>query len=86
LKSTPTFHEVVGGSGRLIQRGFCGKCGSMIDPSAFQPTTEIWLSRAKPWHPVHPGTMKFEGRPISGVKDKLDEYFAKRAGSNAAMS
>jgi len=30
LKSTPTFHEVVGGSGRLVRRGFCGKCGSRI--------------------------------------------------------
>jgi hypothetical protein len=105
LKSTPTFHEVVGGSGRLIQRGFCGKCGSRVsahwpavpqiqivtvssldDPSGFQPATEIWLSRAQPWHPVHPGTTKFEGRPLNGVKDKLDEYFAKRASSQAATS
>jgi len=105
LKSTPTFHEVLGGSGRLIQRGFCGKCGSGIsahwpevpqiqivavssldDPSGFQPATEIWLSRAQPWHPVHPGTTKFEGRPLNGVKDKLDEYFAKRASSRAATS
>ena len=105
LKATPTFHEVVGGSGRLVQRGFCGKCGSPIsahwpevphirivvpisldDPSAFQPTTEIWLSRAQPWHPVHPGTTKFDGRPLSGVKDKLDTYFAKRASSRGATA
>jgi hypothetical protein len=104
-KGTPIFHEVVGGSGRLIQRGFCGKCGSPIsahwpevphvqivvpvsldDPSAFQPTTEIWLSRAQAWHPVHPGTTKFDGRPLSGVTDKLREYFAKRASSGGAMS
>jgi hypothetical protein len=105
LKATPTFHEVVGGSGRVIRRGFCGKCGSRIsahwpevpqiqivavssldDPSSFQPATEIWLSRALPWHPVHPGTTKFEGRPLCGLKDKLDEYFAKRASSRAATS
>ena len=105
LKSIPTFHEVVGGSGRLIQRGFCGKCGSPIsvhwpqvsqiqivqvcsldDPSGFQPATESMLSRAQPWHPVHPGTTKFEGRPLSGVKDKLDAYFAKRASSRGATS
>src|SRR6202158_5720927 len=104
-KSIPTFHEVVGGSGRLLQRGFCGKCGSPIsvhwpqvsqiqivqvcsldDPSGFQPATESMLSRAQPWHPVHPGTTKFEGRPLSGVKDKLDAYFAKRASSRGATS
>ena len=59
---------------------------SLDDPSGFQPTVEIWLSRAQPWHPVHPETTKFEGPPLSGVKDKIDAYFAKRAGSRAATS
>jgi hypothetical protein len=105
LKSKPAFYEVVGGSGRIIQRGFCRICGSFIsahwptnpqvlivspisldDPSPFQPTAEIWLSRAQPWHPVHPDTTKFEGPPLTGVKDKLDAYFSKRAGSSAASS
>ena len=105
LKSTPTFHEVVAQSGRLVQRGFCGKCGSFIgvrwpadpqvvvispisldDPSRFQPTAEVWLSRAQAWHPVHPDTTKFKGPPLTGVKDKVDEYFAKRAGYPNAMS
>ena len=105
LKAKPSFHESVGGSGRLVHRCFCGNCGGFItahwpanshlvivspisldDPSGFQPSTEIWLSHAQPWHPVHPGTTKFEGPPLSGVKDKLDAYFAIRASSRGATS
>lgn len=100
LKSTPKFHEVVGGSGRKIQRGFCAECGSFIcahwpanplimivspisldDRSGFEPTTEIWIERAAPWHPVHPTTSKFDGAPLNGVNDKIDAYFANREAS-----
>jgi hypothetical protein len=52
---------------------------SLDDPSIFDPQTELWLSRSHPWHSVNPNTTKFEGRPLSGVKDRLDAYFANRA-------
>jgi hypothetical protein len=96
LKAKPSFHEALGGSGRLVHRCFCGKCGGFITaywpanphlvPSAFQPATEIWLAEAKPWHPVQLNTTKFDGAPLTGVVDKLDAYFAKRVSSRAAMS
>ena len=98
LNEEPAYHEVIGGSGRRLRRGFCAKCGSPVtlhwpeiaavqmllvgsldDPSCFEPQTELWLSRGYPWHSVNPSTLKFEGRPITGVKDRLDAYFASRA-------
>jgi hypothetical protein len=98
LKEEPAYHEVIGGSGRSLRRGFCAKCGtpvtanwpemaavkiiqvgSLDDPSCFEPQTEPWLSSGYSWHPVNPSTLKFECRPITGVKDRLDAYFASRA-------
>ncbi|WP_452101119.1 GFA family protein [Bradyrhizobium monzae] len=32
---------------------------SLDDPSKFDPALETWLSRAAPWHPLHPSTAKF---------------------------
>jgi hypothetical protein len=52
--------------------------GSLDDPSYFQPETELWLSSGYPWHSANPGTVKFEGRPIAGVRDRLEAYFAAR--------
>jgi hypothetical protein len=52
--------------------------GSLDDPSHFEPQIELWLSDGFPWHSQNPNTMKFDGRPITGVKDRLDAYFAKR--------
>lgn len=98
LKEEPAYHEVIGGSGRRLRRGFCAKCGtpvtghwpemaavqliqvgSLDDPSCFEPQTELWLSSGYSWHSVNPSTLKFEGMPITGVKDRLDAYFASRA-------
>ena len=59
---------------------------SLDDPSRFEPIAESWLSRAPSWHPVHPNTAKFDEAPVQGVKDRLDEYFARRAGSRGATS
>jgi hypothetical protein len=53
--------------------------GSLDDPSSFTPQTELWLSSGYSWHSLNPGTLKFEGRPITGVRDRLDAYFANRA-------
>jgi hypothetical protein len=53
--------------------------GSLDDPSSFMPQTELWLSSSYSWHSVNSSTLKFEGRPITGVKDRLDAYFANRA-------
>ena len=52
--------------------------GSLDDPSCFQPQTELWLSSGHPWHSVNPDTLKFEERPITGVMDRLEAYFAAR--------
>jgi hypothetical protein len=52
--------------------------GSLDDPSCFQPQTELWLSSGYTWHSVNPDILKFEGRPITGVKDRLEAYFAAR--------
>ena len=54
------------------------QAGSLDDPSCFEPQTELWLSSGYPWHSINSGTLKFEGRPISGVKDRLEAYFAAR--------
>jgi hypothetical protein len=53
--------------------------GSLDDPSSFAPLTELWLSSSYSWHSMNPNTLKFDGRPITGVKDRLEAYFAKRA-------
>ena len=100
VKGKPAHHEVTGGSGRKLRRGFCAKCGSPLtlhwpewsavqmiqvasldDPSCFEPQTELWLARGYSWHSTLPHTVKFEGRPLAGVKDRLDAYFANRAKS-----
>ena len=52
---------------------------SLDDPSAFAPTLEVWMSRAAPWHPVHPGTVKFpEGPDAQLVLGPIAAYFAGR--------
>jgi hypothetical protein len=57
--------------------------GSLDDPSCFEPQTELWLSSGYTWHSVNPNTLKFEGRPVTGVKDRLDAYFASRGSAFA---
>ena len=60
------------------------QAGSLDDPSIFRPHTELWLSSGYCWHSTNPDTVKFEGRPLTGVRDRLDAYFASR--ETAAVS
>ena len=55
------------------------QAGSLDNPASFEPQTECWLGSAHPWHSINATTTKFDGRPLSGVKDRLDAYFARRA-------
>ena len=57
--------------------------GSLDDPSCFRPQTELWLSSAYPWHSLNTDTMKFDGRPITGVRDRLETYFSARGSTFA---
>jgi len=53
--------------------------GSLDDPAVFQPTCEVWMSRADPWHPRHPDTEKFaEGPAAEAVRAPIQAYFAGR--------
>jgi hypothetical protein len=58
--------------------------GSLDDPSAFRPHTELWLGSSYSWHSLNPDTEKFDGRPIIGVRDRLEAYFARRGSAPAA--
>ena len=50
---------------------------SLDDQSVFEPTHELWVSRAEPWHPFHPNTIKIQGGPGDEVVRKpLRTYFA----------
>ena len=53
--------------------------GSLDDPSVFAPQTEVWMGSAHQWHSQCPATLKFDGPPLSGVRDRLDSYFAGRS-------
>ena len=53
--------------------------GSLDDPSAFKPQTELWLGSGQPWHSVNPDTLKLDGPPQSGVRDRLEAFRASRA-------
>jgi hypothetical protein len=57
--------------------------GSLDDPSRFEPQIELWLSDGFHWHSQNPNTVKFDGRPITGVKDRLDAYFTNRGSAFA---
>jgi hypothetical protein len=57
--------------------------GSLDDPSAFEPQTELWLSSGFHWHSKNPHTQKYDGKPITGVRDRLDAYFASRGSTFA---
>src|ERR1019366_9874449 len=97
-RAEPKYHSVKAESGRTMQRGFCGECGSPLliyrpetpivtllqvasldDPSVFTPSFEVWVSKADPWHPLHPDTVKFdEGPSVEAVRSPIAEYFASR--------
>lgn len=52
---------------------------SLDDPSAFNPTHELWVSRAQAWHPFLPHTVKVaEGPSEEVVRKPLKTYFAAR--------
>ena len=52
---------------------------SLDDQSAFTPTHELWISRAQPWHPFFPNTVKVDEGPSDEVVRKpLKAYFAAR--------
>ena len=53
--------------------------GSLDDPSVFKPQTELWLGSGHPWHSVNPDTLKFDGPPLSGVRDRLAAFRESRA-------
>lgn len=53
--------------------------GSLDDPAVFDPKVEVWVSRAKPWEVLHPGTEKFDQGPsVEAVRKPIDDYFASR--------
>ena len=52
---------------------------SLDDPALFAPVCEVWLSRAKAWHPQLAQTLKFEEGPAPEVvRDPIAAYFAAR--------
>lgn len=54
--------------------------GSLDDRSIFDPSVECWVSRAEPWHVLHPSTVKFDQAPsLQAVRGQIDAYFARRA-------
>ena len=49
------------------------------DPALFAPICEVWLSRAKAWHPHLAQTLKFEEGPAPElIRDPIAAYFAAR--------
>jgi len=56
------------------------QAASLDNPSRFVPTCEVWVSRADPWHQLHPDTAKFDRHPSAeAVRVPVEEYFAARA-------
>ncbi|GAA5525230.1 hypothetical protein Maes01_01795 [Microbulbifer aestuariivivens] len=52
---------------------------SLDDQRLFTPTHELWMSRAEPWHPVHPDTLKLPHGPDEQlVRATLRAHFAAR--------
>ncbi|SDK65856.1 GFA family protein [Microbulbifer yueqingensis] len=52
---------------------------SLDDQGIFNPTHELWVSRAESWHPFHPDTVKLqEGPDEELVREPLRAYFAAR--------
>jgi len=52
---------------------------SLDDPAIFSPTCEVWVSRAKAWHPHLSETLKFaEGPSPEAIRDPIAAYFAAR--------
>jgi hypothetical protein len=52
---------------------------SLDDPSKFSPSCEVWVSRADPWHHLHPHTQKFEQGLSAAARAPVEAYFAARA-------
>jgi len=52
---------------------------SLDDPAIFSPTCEVWVSRAKAWHPHLSETLKFAEGPLpEAIRDPIAAYFAAR--------
>lgn len=52
---------------------------SLDDPSVFKPSSEVWTSRANPWHPHCENTKKFpDGPPDHAIKEPVVAYFKAR--------
>lgn len=55
------------------------QAASLDDPALFAPTCEVWLSRAKAWHPHLAQTLKFEEGPAPElIRAPIAAYFAAR--------
>ncbi|SDZ75566.1 GFA family protein [Microbulbifer marinus] len=55
--------------------------GGLDDQSVFEPTHEVWVSRAEAWHPFLPHTVKLDEGPTDDVvRDPLRAYFSSRRG------
>jgi hypothetical protein len=53
--------------------------GSLDKPDEFNPSCELWVSRAPTWHQLHPNTVKFdEGASEQAIGAPIAEYFARR--------
>lgn len=39
------------------------KVGTLVDPSIFKPTTNVWVSFTQPWHYIDPDLPKFDKAP-----------------------
>ena len=62
----------------------CLQAASLDDPAMFDPSCEVWVSRAAAWHPLHPTTEKFAEAPaIHAVRLPIAAYFAARDGADA---
>ena len=58
------------------------QASSLDDPSTFSPSSEVWTSRAYPWHHLHPDTERFEEGPShEAVRAPIEAYFASRKGA-----
>jgi len=56
------------------------QAASLDDPSKFDPTCEVWVSSADPWHTIHSATQKFDQNPAAeAVRGPIEAYFAARA-------
>ena len=55
------------------------QAASLDGPGLFAPICELWLSRAKAWHPQLNQTLKFDEGPASElIRAPIAAYFAAR--------